>query len=77
LSPTAIVTAFMEPASADITTVSGDNTRQSWKSDEAALPPSLLPSINQTFSTAVSGAVLAQPLVVGSTVIVATENDWV
>jgi hypothetical protein len=32
------------------------------------LPPSLLPSINQTFSTAVSGAVLAQPLVVDSTV---------
>jgi hypothetical protein len=31
----------------------------------------------QLFSTAVNGAVYAQPLVVGSTVIVATENDWV
>ena len=29
------------------------------------------------FSTAVNGAVYAQPLVVGSTVIVATENDWI
>ena len=31
----------------------------------------------QVFKTAVNGQVYAQPLVVGDTVIVATENDWV
>ena len=34
-------------------------------------------SFGEVFSTAVKGQVYAQPLVIGSTVIVATEQDWV
>src|ERR1017187_3148025 len=64
---------------ADEVTVSQNNLRTGWDSSEPALTPSAVSggSFGQMFSTAVNGAVYAQPLVVGSTVIVATENDWI
>ena len=64
---------------ADEVTVSRNDLRTGWDQDEPALSPSAVRSgrFGQLFSTAVNGQVYAQPLVVGSTVIVATENDRV
>jgi Abnormal spindle-like microcephaly-assoc'd, ASPM-SPD-2-Hydin/PQQ-like domain/HYDIN/CFA65/VesB-like, Ig-like domain len=72
-------------ASADLTTAHNDPTasfnklRNGWDRFEPGLSPSVVgaPSFGEVFSTPVNGQVYAQPLVVGSTVIVATENDWV
>jgi hypothetical protein len=72
-----LAAAAAQAASADETTISVDSTRQAWRQDESALPPSQVPSINRQFSTAVSGAIYGQPLVVGSMVVVATETDMV
>ena len=73
------ITLALPAARADEVTVSQNNLRTGWDSNEPALTPSAVSggSFGQLFSTAVSGSVYAQPLVVGSTVIVATENDWV
>ena len=66
-------------AHADDGTASLNVLRNGWDSAE----PNLSPSIVKTFSSAsrwtaaVDGSVYAQPLVLGSTVIVATESDWV
>jgi Abnormal spindle-like microcephaly-assoc'd, ASPM-SPD-2-Hydin/PQQ-like domain len=66
-------------ALADDITASQNAMRTSWDSSE----PNLSPTTVGTFSPAprwnfpVDGAVYAQPLVIGSTVIVATESDWV
>lgn len=67
------------PARADDVTASQDLLRTGWDRHEPKLSPSVVSggSFGQVFSTAVSGQVYAQPLVIGSTVIVATENDWV
>jgi len=64
---------------ADEVTVSHNDLRTGWDQNERALSPSMVGSgrFGQLFSTAVNGQVYAQPLVVGRTVIVATENDWV
>jgi hypothetical protein len=64
---------------ADEVTVSQNDLRTGWDQNERALPPSVVGGghFGQLFSTAVNGQVYAQPLVVGSHVIVATENDWV
>ena len=66
-------------AHADEVTVSQDGLRTGWDSSEPALTPATVSggSFGELFSTAVNGQVYGQPLVVGSTVIVATENDWV
>lgn len=66
-------------ALADDVTASLDNLRTGWDPSEPGLSPATVSggSFGQIFSTAVNGQVYAQPLVVGSTVIVATENDWV
>jgi hypothetical protein len=66
-------------ARADEVTVSQDGLRTGWDSSEPALTPSAVSggSFGELFTTAVNGQVYGQPLVVGSTVIVATENDWV
>ena len=66
-------------AAQDDPTASQDSLRTGWDPDEPGLSPSVVhgASFGQVFRTAVSGQVYAQPLVVGSTVIVATENDWV
>jgi hypothetical protein len=66
-------------ARADDVTTSQDDLRTGWDPNEPGLSPSVVSggTFGQVFSTAVNGQVYAQPLVVGSTVIVATENDWV
>jgi len=66
-------------AHADDVMASQNLLRDGWDSSE----PGLSPATVKTFSSAprwnasVDGSVYAQPLVLGSTVIVATENDWV
>jgi hypothetical protein len=64
-------------ARADDVTASQDLMRNGWDSGEPNMGPSVVPTFTQLFDTPVSGQVYAQPLVVGSTVVVATENDWV
>jgi len=65
------------------TTISQGNLRTSWDADEPTLTPANVSGqtqgyqFGQVFDTAVTGQVYAQPLVVGSTVIVATEEDYV
>jgi hypothetical protein len=63
----------------DETTVSQNNLRDGWDPNEPTLTPAALQngSFGQIFKTSVNGQVYAQPLVVGNTLIVATENDWV
>lgn len=64
-------------ARADDVTASQDLMRNGWDSGEPNMGPSVVPTFTQLFDTPVSGQVYAQPLVVGSTVVVATENDWI
>ncbi len=66
-------------ASGDQTTISNDVGRTGWDANEPNLSPAMVGSgaFGQVFSTAVQGEVYAQPLVVGNTVIVATEHDMV
>ncbi|MDH6142828.1 hypothetical protein P3T35_004856 [Kitasatospora sp. GP30] len=67
------------PAHAVETTISGNNLRTGWDAAEPNLSPSQVAAstFGQRFSTAVNGAVLAQPLVTAKNVIVATENNYV
>jgi hypothetical protein len=65
--------ASAQAASANVTTIKVDPTRQGWRGDEATLKP---PGFEQ-FDTPVSGQVYGQPLVFGNTVVVATQNDIV
>jgi len=66
-------------ARADEVTASQDPLRDGWDRNEPGLSPAIVggPSFGQLFSTAVNGQVYAQPVIAGSTVIVATENDYV
>jgi hypothetical protein len=73
LAVLASLVGLAQAASADVTTIKVNPTRQGWRGDLPALKP---PGFQQ-FDTAVSGQVYAQPLVVGNLVIVATENDVV
>lgn len=76
--PTMVVAP--QPAHADLTTVSGDPLRQGWVSNETALTPAAVAGgLHLRFDTALgsAGQVYAEPLVIGSEVIVATETDWV
>jgi hypothetical protein len=63
----------------DETTVSQNDLRDGWDPNEPALTPAALQngSFGRIFKTSVNGQVYGQPLVVGSTLIVATETDWV
>jgi PQQ-like domain/Abnormal spindle-like microcephaly-assoc'd, ASPM-SPD-2-Hydin len=63
--------------SADDVTASGDVQRTGWDQSEAGMGPAAVKSFTQLFKTSVNGQVYAQPLVVGSTVIVATEKNYV
>jgi len=83
--------ASREPATAELTkavtsslstvsvTQGADELRTSWYPDEPGLTPSVVSSSNfgQLFSTPVTGAVYAQPLVSQGTLFVATEQDYV
>ena len=64
-------------ARADDVTASQNLLRNGWDSNEPNMGPSVVPTFVRRFNASVDGAVYAQPLVVGSTVIVATENDQV
>ncbi|HEY5170774.1 MAG TPA: Ig-like domain repeat protein [Acidimicrobiia bacterium] len=66
-------------ARADVLTIDNHLTRDGWDPSEPALSPSTIGngSFGRVFSTPVAGEVYAQPVVVGSTVIVATEHDRV
>ncbi|MCZ2403459.1 choice-of-anchor D domain-containing protein [Paenarthrobacter sp. Z7-10] len=66
-------------AVADVGTIAHDALRTGWDSNESALSPSSVASSNfgKLFSATVDGQVYAQPLVVGSTVVAATENNAV
>ncbi|WCI09167.1 hypothetical protein PJ267_04790 [Arthrobacter sp. OVS8] len=65
-------------AAADVGTVAHDVLRTGWDNNENVLSPSSVASstFGRLFSTAVDGQVYAQPLVVGGTVIAATENNF-
>ena len=68
---------------ADETTISQDNLRTGWDANEPFLTPANISgktpgyTFGQVFKTGVTGQVYAQPLVIGPTVIVATEEDYV
>jgi Abnormal spindle-like microcephaly-assoc'd, ASPM-SPD-2-Hydin len=64
-------------ARANDVTASQDTLRTGWDASEPNMGPSVVPTFTQLFDTTVNGQVYAQPLVIGTTVIVATENDWV
>ena len=72
-----LVTAH--PARADEYTISQNWSRDGWDSGEPALSPAAVTSkrFGQIFDTRVNGQVFAQPLNVGSSVLVATEDDYV
>jgi hypothetical protein len=59
--------------------VSSDTLRTGWDQNEPGLAPSQVTAagFGQLWSAAVNGQVYAQPVVAGSTVIVATENNYV
>ena len=63
----------------DETTGSQNDLRDGWDPNEPALTQAAVGGgqFGQIFKTQVNGQVYAQPLVIGNTVIVATENDWV
>jgi outer membrane protein assembly factor BamB len=63
----------------DEVTISQNDLRTGWDPNEPALTPAAVEggSFGQIFSTAVNGSVYGQPLVVGSTLIATTENNWV
>ena len=67
------------PARADVVTVSNDTGRTGWDQNEPKLSPGAVngSDFGQLFSTALTGQIYAQPLVVGSTVIAATEENRV
>ncbi|WP_433305191.1 lectin-like domain-containing protein [Actinoplanes sp. CA-030573] len=58
---------------------SQDNLRTGWDRSEPALAPSTVTSttFGQLFATKVQGQVYAQPLVIGGTVVVGTEDNYV
>ena len=75
----AVQLATSRAALADDVTASYDPLRTGWDPTEPGLSPSAVSgsSFGQLFSTAVDGQVYAQPLVIGNTVVVSTENNWI
>ncbi|MDY0814906.1 PQQ-binding-like beta-propeller repeat protein [Kitasatospora purpeofusca] len=67
------------PARADSPTVSVNTMRTAWDANEPGLAPAQVSGADfgRRWSTAVDGAVYAQPLVAGSTVVVATSTNHV
>src|SRR5580693_5410961 len=65
--------------SANEVTESQNLSRDGWDNSEPALSPAAVAakSFGQIFDTRVNGQVFAQPLSVGNSVLVATENDYV
>jgi PQQ-like domain/Abnormal spindle-like microcephaly-assoc'd, ASPM-SPD-2-Hydin len=71
--------ALPGPAGADEGTISQNFSRDGWDSSEASLSPAAVSAKNfgQIFDTPVNGQVYGQPLNVGNSVLVATEDDYV
>src|SRR5262249_1390813 len=63
----------------DETTVSQNNLRNGWDPNEPTLTPAAVQGgqFGRIFKTSLNGQVYAQPLIIGNTLVVATENDWV
>src|SRR5205807_2881987 len=76
-SPCNLVCRLLLEKKNDDVTASQGLMRNGWDASEPNMGPSVVPTFTQLFDTPVSGQVYAQPLVVGSTVVVATENEWV
>ncbi|MBT1001677.1 choice-of-anchor D domain-containing protein [Paenarthrobacter sp. DKR-5] len=65
-------------AAADVGTIAHDTLRTGWDSGSALTPSSVASStFGKLFSATVNGQVYAQPLVIGTTVVTATENNAV
>jgi hypothetical protein len=79
IAATALSVSPPTAALPDTYTVSQDTLRTGWDPAEPGLAANLVTGSNfgQLFTTPVNGQVYAQPLVVGNTVLVSTENDWV
>jgi hypothetical protein len=79
LTALSLLAASAPVAHADVTTISQDTYRTGWDRNEPGLAPAQVTSsdFGQQFSTAVDGQVYATPVVVGSTVVVATETNHV
>lgn len=81
--PLAVVASLLvtvaPSARADNVQIGYDNLRTGWDPNEATLSPANVSAsdFGQLFSTPVDGQVYAQPVVVGNTVITATENNKV
>jgi hypothetical protein len=69
--------ALTIPAKGDEVTISQNVSRDGWDPNEPGLSPGIVqsPSFGKLFATSVSGQIFAQPIVVGNTVVVATETD--
>lgn len=76
---TGVQLATSGPARADESTVSQNWLRDGWDSSEPQLSPAAVSgkSFGQIFGTQVNGQVYGQPLNVGNSVLVATEDDYV
>src|SRR5271166_700726 len=64
-------------ARADDVTASQNLMRDGWDNTETAMGPSVVPSFVQRWEATIAGQDYAQPLVLGSTVIIATETDQI
>ncbi|MET3808718.1 hypothetical protein ABIB25_005748 [Nakamurella sp. UYEF19] len=75
----AALAVWTPAASADNGQIGYDNLRTAWDPNEAALSPANVSATDfgQLFSTVVDGQVYAAPLVVGNTLVAATENNKV
>src|SRR5215471_1767291 len=73
------IAAAVNKAGADEVTISQDQLRTGWDQHEPALSSKVLQggTFGQLFSTAVSGQVYAQPLAIGGSLLVATEQNYV
>ena len=76
LAPVVAAGAAATTTTPNVTTAAYGNLRDDWDHHEPNLTPSVVQSssFGQLFSTAVSGSVYSQPLVVNGTVIVTTEK---
>jgi hypothetical protein len=78
----AATSAHAKPPAAgasDEPTAAQNNLRDGWDQNEPTLTQAAVQGgqFGQIFKTSVDGQVYAQPLVIGNTLVVTTENDWV
>jgi outer membrane protein assembly factor BamB len=74
-----VVGLTLHAAQGEVQTAGLDTLRTDWDQAEPTLSAANVVSsdFGQLFSTRLNGQIYAQPLVIGSTVIASTENDWV